>query len=139
MKNPLTPQLALAFKRVYQRLDVYREAAMDVNPKELAMLMHLAEYGPCRVKTLCDALDLPLSTLSWTADKMVGKGLLNRKPDPDDRRAIILEVAKAGQKAVDKNNEIFDRVALLVAERLSQKKFEEILVLVENLAETLEK
>jgi len=139
MPDDLTPQLALALKRVYQKLDVYREEALALNPKELALLMHVAEQGPCRVKNLCDALCLPLSTVSWTADKMVGKGLLKRETDPSDRRAIILELAEPGKKAVTKHNEIYERVAKLVDEKVSPKKFKEILSLVENLVQALER
>lgn len=138
MPDDSTIRLAVALKRIYQRLDLYRDEALQVSPKELAFLMYLDELGSCRVKELAEALHLPLSTVSWTADKMVSKGHLSRRADPADRRAIILELAGPGKRAVAKHNDVYEKVAQLVESSLTSKKLKEILSLAEKLIVSLE-
>jgi DNA-binding MarR family transcriptional regulator len=133
-KKALESGLAESLRGIYRGLDLFHDALLQLSPKELAFLLVLDETGPCRVKALAKRLTLPLSTVSWTADRMVGKGLLSRKTDPDDRRAVLLDLAASGRKAIRKHRKIFDDVAKVVVARLSPKESKQALALIEKVS-----
>jgi DNA-binding MarR family transcriptional regulator len=111
MEPSTADELAEALRTIYRRIGVYRDEMLQVTPKELGLLQIIAERGPIRVKDLAQAISLPLSTVSWTADRMVGRKLLARKADPRDRRAILLTLTRTGRGALKAHDAVFDLVA----------------------------
>jgi len=73
--------------------------ARDETDAERAMhtvLLVLSESGPQRVTALADRLATDPSTTSRQTAELVKRGLLQRLPDPDDRRAGLLAVTSEG-------------------------------------------
>lgn len=62
---------------------------------ELFVLRKIHNLVKCRVTELAEDIGIAPSTLTGITDRLVGKGFVNRGPDPDDRRAILLG---AGEK-----------------------------------------
>ncbi len=123
-------QLADLLRSIYRRLDLYHDEFLQLPPKELAFLLILDELKHCRVKDLAARVNLPLSTVSWTIDRMVTEGFISRKTDPTDRRAIILSLAKSGHKALAKHREVFDKVSQVAMANLSNDEKKQILALI---------
>ncbi len=111
MKKQFSEELAQALRTIYRRVDVFHDEMLQVTPKELGLLLVVEDNGPTRVKDLAEKVSLPLSTVSWTADKMVGRKLLARKTDPGDRRAILLTLTRTGRSAVKAHYAVFDSIA----------------------------
>jgi len=84
---------------------------LQITPKELGLLLVVDENGPIRVKELAQHVGLPLSTVSWTVDRMVERKLLARKTDPRDRRAILLSITRTGRNSIKAHYSVFDLVA----------------------------
>lgn len=61
-------------------------------------LLELESAGSLSLSDLADRFALDQSTLSRTVDNMVRCGWLKRKVNPDDRRAVRLELTPSGQK-----------------------------------------
>lgn len=53
---------------------------------QLASLHHIHKRGPCSVTDLGDALEITRAAASQMLDKMVGRHLVHRSHDPEDRR-----------------------------------------------------
>ncbi|NIZ91679.1 MarR family winged helix-turn-helix transcriptional regulator [Kineococcus rubinsiae] len=73
--------------------------ARDETDAERAMhtvLLVLSDTGPQRVTALAERLATDPSTTSRQAAELVKRGLLQRLPDPDDRRAGLLAVTSEG-------------------------------------------
>jgi DNA-binding MarR family transcriptional regulator len=73
--------------------------ARDETDAERAMhtvLMVLSDSGPQRVTALAERLATDPSTTSRQTAELVKRGLLQRLPDPDDRRAGLLAVTGEG-------------------------------------------
>ena len=132
-----TRRLAESLKRIYRKLDLYKDEFMQVSPKEQLLLLLVEESGPTRVKDLADKTGLPLSTVSWTADKMVGKGFLKRKTQEADRRVIILELDKKGKRQVARYHVLFMTIAEATAGRLDKNEFQNILSIIEKIADKI--
>jgi DNA-binding MarR family transcriptional regulator len=56
--------------------------------------------GPLRISDLASVLGLDLSTISRQVRALEDLGLLRRTPDPDDRRASLLEPTDDGRALV---------------------------------------
>lgn len=62
------------------------------------VLFHLVNDGPQRSKALADRMHSDPSTVSRQAAALVELGLVDRQPDPDDRRAAVLAASAAGHE-----------------------------------------
>ena len=81
-----------------------------------------AAGGTMRVHQLCEALDEVPSSLSRRLDRMTEEGLVRRKhsPQPDDRRAVTVQLTAAGRYAWRDANITYRRmVQRLFAQRLT--------------------
>lgn len=67
---------------------VYAENGIeDLGPTELGILLLLAERDGRRMTEIARLLNLQKSTLTGVIDRMERDGRVERRPDPDDRRA----------------------------------------------------
>ncbi|MDP8222159.1 MAG: MarR family transcriptional regulator [Candidatus Lernaella stagnicola] len=129
--------LAQALRAIYRHVDVFHDEMLQVTPKELGLLLVIDENGPTRVKNLAQRVKLPLSTVSWTADKMFGRKLLARRTDPNDRRAILLTLTRTGRSVIKAHYSIFDSVAQAALSVLADKERDVVLDAIQKVASHL--
>jgi DNA-binding MarR family transcriptional regulator len=71
-----------------------------VDTGAVRLLWHLSEAGPCRLSDLAELVGLDLSTVSRHVRELVDAGYVLRRPDPEDGRAVVLEVADDGREVL---------------------------------------
>ncbi len=71
--------------------------AHDPVALHLPVLLVLSRRGPQRLVDLARLLNLPTSTLSEGVERMVAEGLVERTPNPRDRRSVLLGPTAAGR------------------------------------------
>ncbi len=64
------------------------------------VLLELEDGDGCALKDLQAALGIDKAALSRSVDFLVKDGLVSRKPNPEDRRAVVLTLTAAGRKRV---------------------------------------
>jgi DNA-binding MarR family transcriptional regulator len=64
-------------------------------------LFETAIGGPLRLSELAERLGITAPTASRAVDGLVELGLLQRLPDPDDRRAVRIDTTEPGRKDVE--------------------------------------
>jgi DNA-binding MarR family transcriptional regulator len=79
-----------------------RWGATDLTFTQLRALSVIARRGSVRVSELAEELGVGLAAASALADRMAGRQLITRRPDPDDRRITRLEAAKRGQHLLER-------------------------------------
>ena len=73
------------------RRDVERRARpVGLTRAQWQALFHLARNEGCNQATLADLLDVEPITLARVIDRLEASGLVERRPDPGDRRARLL-------------------------------------------------
>ncbi|WP_180371578.1 MarR family winged helix-turn-helix transcriptional regulator [Neomoorella thermoacetica] len=91
-------QLLELFSRVHRRL-VRRLTplfqAEGFSGTEILVLWKVHKWGPLRVTELAGHIGIPPSTFTGVLDRLVARGLLERVPDPGDRRSILVRGAPA--------------------------------------------
>src|SRR5580765_8719277 len=93
-----------------RRLRVEDEAR-GISASRLSALATLVEAGPMRIGALAQAEQVEPPTMTRLADAMEREGLLTRRPDPDDRRAVVLHATAKGRRSLERDRA--QRVAVL--------------------------
>lgn len=76
----------------------------EVTPAQCHALLAMEESGSLSNRELAAQLQLDASTLSRTIDQLDLKGLVQRRPDPADGRAILLELSDRGNQVASAIN-----------------------------------
>lgn len=88
--------------RFSRLLTAYRQKArLESRSGERVLLAKLVRDGERRATDLAAATFLDLSTVSRQVRAMVDKGLVERRPDPEDRRGALLRATAAGTAAFE--------------------------------------
>ncbi len=77
-----------------------RHSPYDATVLDLLVRLDLAPGRRLRAVELCRQLRLSPSHISRSIDKAVTAGLVERRPDPDDRRAKVVTLTTAGEAVV---------------------------------------
>jgi DNA-binding MarR family transcriptional regulator len=77
------------------------DVAEEVTLTQYRSLVVLASRGPQSVAALAEELAVTPSTASRLCDRLVRKGLVRRREDRQDRRAVRLALTPAGRGLVD--------------------------------------
>jgi DNA-binding MarR family transcriptional regulator len=96
--------LADAFWSVARRLrETSQEtlAPWDITPAQFRALRVLRRHGVLRLSELSDRLRIAARSTTEVADALESRQLIARRPDPDDRRAILVELTEHGTGVLD--------------------------------------
>ena len=96
--------LADAFRSVARRL---RETSMetlapwDISPSHFRALRVLNHHGAMRLSALSDHLHIAPRSATEVVDALETRDLVERRPDPSDRRATLVELTGQGTGVLD--------------------------------------
>ena len=95
-------------------------APWDITPSHLRALRVLARQGTMRLTGLSDHLHIAPRSTTEVVDALESRGLVERRPDPGDRRATLVEVTGQGACVLDAIRAARGTEAERVFGRLSQ-------------------
>jgi DNA-binding MarR family transcriptional regulator len=102
-------------------------ALEDVTLPQFRVLVLLSSGGPLRTGVLADRLGVNPSTFSRSLDRMVAGGWVDRLPNPDSRREVIIDLTHAGRRLVATVSERRRGEYRTILSRLSPQEQESIL------------
>jgi DNA-binding MarR family transcriptional regulator len=76
-------------------------APWDISPSHLRALRVLMRHGVMRLSELSDHLHIAARSTTEVIDALETRGLLERRPDPDDRRATLVALTEHGTSVLD--------------------------------------
>jgi DNA-binding MarR family transcriptional regulator len=93
----------LSASRVLVALAARSLAGLDeeVTLSQYRMLVVLASRGPQGVAAIADSLGVTPPTASRLCERLVKKGLVRRRTDPNDRRQVRVDLTENGRHLVD--------------------------------------
>jgi DNA-binding MarR family transcriptional regulator len=80
------------------------DAGLGLTPGEGRTLAHAARAGLVRQNVLAERMGVEAMTVSTYIDRLEAKGLVERMPDPDDRRAKLVRLTEAASEALGSVN-----------------------------------
>jgi DNA-binding MarR family transcriptional regulator len=97
-------EVARLYPAVYQRFHVSRQAipGLDVTPRMLGVVQHLAMSGPLTTGELVQHLGLSKAATTELIDRLVARNLVARMPDERDRRKVFIWLTDSGRSLAEK-------------------------------------
>jgi DNA-binding MarR family transcriptional regulator len=95
-------------------------APWDITPSHLRALRVLMRHGEMRLSELSDHLHIAPRSTTEVVDALESRGLVQRQPDPGDRRATLVELTEHGASVLDAVRAARGTEAERVFGRLSQ-------------------
>jgi DNA-binding MarR family transcriptional regulator len=87
----------------------------ELSPVSYSMLMALNDSGPRRASDLVEIFSIDKGAVSRQVQALLELGLIERTPDSEDRRAMILAISEEGHRrlaiiAADRRREVSERL-----------------------------
>lgn len=92
----LADRLRLAVTRLARRLR--QQTDVDASPTQVAVLSTIERRGPITLGDLATRERVRPPTVTAAVTRLEERGLLVRRPDPDDRRVVRVEITAAGRR-----------------------------------------
>jgi DNA-binding MarR family transcriptional regulator len=86
---------------------------------QIGALFHINQLGACGVTDIGDDLGVTSAAASQMLERLVQAGLVERREDPDDRRAKRIVLTERGQRMLQEILEARQRQYAVLADRLS--------------------
>ncbi|MEU8228992.1 MarR family winged helix-turn-helix transcriptional regulator [Actinoplanes sp. NPDC048967] len=94
-------ELFWSVARTLRHLNKEALEPLNVSPSHGRALAVLMRHGPMRPGALAEHLRIAPRSATEVVDDLQGRGLVERTPDPADRRATVLHLTAAGAAAGD--------------------------------------
>ncbi len=93
----------------------------DLSFSQMSALHQLRAYAPMSVGGLAERTGLSLPAASHLTDRLVVRGYAQRRENPDDRRAKLLDLSERGQRVLDEMDRRFTDTYRLAFSRVSSQ------------------
>jgi DNA-binding MarR family transcriptional regulator len=113
----LEQEMGVLVRRIRRLIAVRaRMVHPDLSPVAYSMLMALNDSGPRRASDLVDLFSIDKGAVSRQVSALLDLGLIERSPDPEDRRAAILAITEEGSRRLStiaemRRREVIDRLS----------------------------
>jgi DNA-binding MarR family transcriptional regulator len=126
----LLSQLGYHSSRLWQG----RLAPLGLEPRHVMLLRHVAIAEGRSQPALGEAVQIPPSRMVALVDILEQRGLLRRRPDPNDRRVRTLHLTRDGWRLLDKVMEISLEHERQLCKGLQPAEREQLITLLSRLA-----
>ncbi|NJP96802.1 MarR family transcriptional regulator [Nonomuraea sp. FMUSA5-5] len=84
------------------RRKIMASSGLELSLGDYTLLAPVSLHAPVRLSVLAELMEVDKSTLSPSAKRLEARGFIARRPDPDDARAQLVSVTRAGKLAISK-------------------------------------
>ena len=85
-------------------------AGVEVTGAAQRLIYYLMENGPMRLSELARRTETDPGILTRQVNTIESQGLVERRPDPTDRRAVIVSMSPRGRRIAQRLREVQDEV-----------------------------
>jgi MarR family transcriptional regulator, transcriptional regulator for hemolysin len=133
LSNSLGSLIFLASKSMERAAEHEMKKELGLTPSQWKIILSLSLFDGISQKELADKIYVDGSTLVPIIDKMEEGGLVERKPDPKDRRNNRLFLTKKAGSAVDSIIEIIMQLRKKLYKGMSQGEEEVIRIALQKI------
>lgn len=112
--------------RLMTRLDQALLETAGITAAQSGALYYLKDNDGCLFTELSRALGLDKSAITGLVDRLAGKGLVERRALPSDRRAMRIMLTAAGKDAASRCLKITKEFNSAIMEGLSEQEIESL-------------
>jgi DNA-binding MarR family transcriptional regulator len=114
-----------------------RFASLGVTTQQAALLLNACS-GEASPSQLMDAVGTDTAGMTKLLDRLEAKGLVKRRPNPGDRRSVLVEPTDQGQALVPQLTPVFGEVARQAFEGFSDDEAAKLTFLLKRIAANLQ-
>lgn len=96
----------MATARLVREAFDLRLAPLELNLTQASLLGYVVEFGATTQTRLADRLGIGRAAIGSVVDRLQERGLVERRPDPDDRRVWLVEITERGRQLVGRVDEV---------------------------------
>ncbi|HEY5110988.1 MAG TPA: MarR family transcriptional regulator [Acidimicrobiales bacterium] len=96
-------QIAARLRYVLVRMTrtLRREGNSNLSPSQISALATLEEFGPVRISALATHESIDPSVATRVVASLESQALTERRDDPEDKRASLIDLSDVGRRALD--------------------------------------
>jgi DNA-binding MarR family transcriptional regulator len=114
------------------------QMVLSIAQIQLIQFIHYHYGSGCHMQEIAEGLNLSAPTVSVAIRRLESDGWLERKSDPDDKRAFIIQLTEKSEKAISKMMEIHYQAIKRFLAGLTSKEQEELLALLSRAIDSAE-
>ncbi len=103
--------------------------AVDLRFADFTVLATLAKESArdgLPVSRLAELVLRPMGSITQVVDRLEKLDLVERQPDPRDRRMVLIALTKEGARVAEQGGAVYDRVHARVLESMAPAEIEEV-------------
>ena len=134
----LEEQAGHLLRRAHQRhTAIFQETIPDgqLTPLQFAALVKLHDLGEVSQNQLGRLIAMDAATMQGVIKRLDARGLIERRPDPDDRRRLVLSLGASGRRLIERAIEAGHEITRQTLAPLSAAERKSFLSLLARLAE----
>jgi len=116
-----------------------RLAELGMNLSEASLLAYTLESGPLMQADLARHMGVGRAAMGSLIDGLEGRGWVERRPKPGDRRVWLVAITPAGEQAAEQVTKIDERLRSELRDGISRKERRELNHLLNRLRENVGK
>lgn len=112
---------------IYRRSQIYIKKELgqyNIGSSQYLILLTLNENDGIHQETISKYLHLDKATVTRAVNKLMKKGYVTRKVDPEDRRAYVLHISRKGRSLVPKIRKVLNQTSRIFLSGFSSQEKE---------------
>ncbi|MCX7983099.1 MAG: MarR family transcriptional regulator [Syntrophales bacterium] len=111
-------------------------APLGITPIQSLILRFLTEEDGVTATSLAKRSELDMATLTGILDRLEGAEIIERKPNPEDRRSLLIHLTPRGKTMAARVGEIIEEANREFTNQLNEEEREKILHLLTRLRQS---
>ena len=129
-------ELAHQIVEFYEKLSSWEHSV--VRDQELTLpQMHTVEilgaHGPLRMKELAQKMGVTTGTLTVLVDRLEGKNVVRRAPNPKDRRSYLVELTSRGRAHYEEHDKHHAQLTKELTAALTDEEVDQFATILEKM------
>ncbi len=100
------------------------DAGSDITVSQMEALKYLQRHGSCSAAQLADGLHMSPPAVTKLVDRLLRKGMVTRRENPDDRRSVEISLTDSGRLTVERIRARRSQVFELILDRMTHEERE---------------
>ncbi|MFP7494722.1 MarR family transcriptional regulator [Terribacillus saccharophilus] len=102
-----------------------RAEGFGLTVPQMRVIVEVAKDKNISIKQLTQNLKMTQSTVSEIVERLIGKGIVTKTPNPQDKRSVIITLTEAAEEAINKgDNDYLNHMILDVLNQLEANEQE---------------
>lgn len=135
----INSDLSQIVRFIYENFEMLSRWTPEFTAKEFLVILALRGKQHLRISEVVTLTNFSYSTVSWLVDSLVKKKIISRKRHSSDRRVVLVRLTPGGLEALEEYDRIFENIAALLDDVLSDKEQELFLALSRKIIDKLGK